>query len=172
MKREYWEVIAVILEALAFFLAASDLLGEDRLRTIATVLDRVLRPVGLTAATLAQGIRGIVTIGWETPWPRWAQIAIVLAADLCLLLPLWIGWQWPDLLKGTIAYNPLATAIILFLLNVTVACYLIEMMVAGMTGQANARGTLFIMGAIGFIVSKTITVLLAMHWIGAQAAPH
>ena len=169
MKREYWEVLSIILEALAFFLAASDILGEDRLRTIATVLDRILRPVGLTAATLAQGIRGIVTIGWDSPWPRWAQIAAVLAADLCFLLARWFDWHWTDWLKGTIAYNPLGTAIILFLLNVSAACYLIEMMVAGMTGRENARGTLFLMGAIAFLTSKTIALLLALHWIGG---PH
>jgi hypothetical protein len=82
MKKEYWEVLSFAPETAAFFLAAPDFLGERVLRNIGRMFDDFLRPIGLEAATVARDLRGIVTIGWDRPWPRIWQIAIVLLADV------------------------------------------------------------------------------------------
>jgi hypothetical protein len=167
MKKEYWEVLSIVLETAAFFLAAPDFLGDQVLENVETVLDRVLRPLGWIAAKIARWIRGEVTIGWGGPLRRSWQIVIVLLLDAYLLVGWWLNWNPIEaFLKGTIAYNPIAGVTFMVLLNFAMVCYVIEMTAVTITGQANAKGAFFLMGSVAFLVSKSIAILVALEWVG------
>jgi hypothetical protein len=167
MKKEYWEVLSIALETAAFFLAAPDFLGERVLRNIGRMFDGFLRPIGLEAATVARDLRGIVTIGWGRPWPRIWQIAIVLLADVCLIASWWFDWHpLAGLMRGTMMDNPLAGWFFFGVLNLTVLCYVVEMLVVSATGNANGKGALFLVGSILFITSKSIAILVALEKVG------
>jgi hypothetical protein len=69
-------------------------------------------------------------------------------------------------MQGTMVDNPLARWFFFGVLNLTVLCYIIEMLVVNATGNANGKGALFLVGSILFITSKSIAIPVALEKVG------
>jgi hypothetical protein len=53
MSKEQLEIISIVCEYVAFFLAAADFLGEDRLTKLKIILEGILRLAGKVSGTFA-----------------------------------------------------------------------------------------------------------------------